>query len=240
MKTKVLGKKANKLNISGKSLLDRIPRNSKNIKEGIDIWNVYDFMFIDNKEVPHLKVLEIIVPSKSKFIVESKSMKLYLNSFYDVAFDNQAEILKKIKRDLKSLIKDEVELKFLNKFSAEPKNINLNQSKGKTIQREKIIKFNGFRSICPVTSQPDFANIYIYSSDPLSRDWLLSYLTSFKDHGDFHEQCIESIFNNILTSFNPKHLEVAGRFQRRGGIDINPVRGTHKKFLFKNFREFNQ
>ena len=66
----------------------------------------------------------------------------------------------------------------------------------------------------------------------------MSYLTSFKDHGDFHEQCIESIFNNILTSFNPKHLEVAV-FQRIG-IDINPVRGTHKKFLFKNFREFNQ
>ena len=240
MKTKVLGKKLKKFDVYGKDHLDSIPRNSKKIKHGIDIWNVYDFMFKDKKEVPHLKVLQIIIPSNSKFIVESKSMKLYLNSFYDVAFDNQAEILKKIKRDLKSLIKDEVELKFLNKFSAEPKNINLNQSKGKTIQREKIIKFNGFRSICPVTSQPDFANIYIYSSDPLSRDWLLSYLTSFKDHGDFHEQCIESIFNNILTSFNPKHLEVAGRFQRRGGIDINPVRGTHKKFLFKNFREFNQ
>ena len=97
-----------------------------------------------------------------------------------------------------------------------------------------------FTSICPVTSQPDFANIYIYSSVSLSRDWLLSYLTSFKDHGDFHEQCIESVFNTILRNFNPKHLEVAGRFQRRGGIDINPVRGTHKKFLFKNFREFNQ
>ena len=240
MKTKVLGKKLKKFDVYGKDHLDSIPRNSKKIKHGIDIWNVYDFMFKDKKEVPHLKVLEIIIPSNSKFIVESKSMKLYLNSFYDVAFDNQAEILKKIKRDLKSLIKDEVELKFLNKFSAEPKNINLNQSKGKTIQREKIIKFNGFRSICPVTSQPDFANIYIYSSDPLSRDWLLSYLTSFKDHGDFHEQCIESIFNTILTRFNPKHLEIAGRFQRRGGIDINPVRGTHKKFLFKNFREFNQ
>ena len=240
MKTKVLGKKLKKFDVYGKDHLDSIPRNSKKIKHGIDIWNVYDFMFKDKKEVPHLKVLEIIIPSNSKFIVESKSMKLYLNSFYDVAFDNQAEILKKIKRDLKSLIKDEVELKFLNKFSAEPKNINLNQSKGKTIQPEKIIKFNGFRSICPVTSQPDFANIYIYSSDSLSRDWLLSYLTSFKDHGDFHEQCIESIFNNILKSFNPKHLEVAGRFQRRGGIDINPVRGTHKKFLFKNFREFNQ
>ena len=240
MKTKVLGKKSNKSNISGKEYLDSIPRISTNIKHGIDIWNVYDFMFKNNKGVPHLKVLEIIIPSNSKFIVESKSMKLYLNSFYDIAFSHYSEILKKIKHDLKLLVKDEVELKFLNKFSVEPKNINLNQLKTKTIKGGNIIKFNGFRSICPVTSQPDFANIYIYSSDPLSRDWLLSYLTSFKDHGDFHEQCIESIFNNILTSFNPKHLEVAGRFQRRGGIDINPVRGTHKKILFRNFREFNQ
>ena len=240
MKTKVLGKKSKKLNFSGKDLLDSIPRNRKKIEHGIDIWNVYDFMFKDKKEVPHLKVLEIIIPSNSKFIVESKSMKLYLNSFYDIAFTNQSEILKKIKRDLKSLIKDDVKLRFIDKFSVEPKNINLNQSNCETIQRRKIIKFNGFRSICPVTSQPDFANIYIYSSDSLSRDWLLSYLKSFKDHGDFHEQCIESVFNTILRNFNPKHLEVAGRFQRRGGIDINPVRGTHKKFLFKNFREFNQ
>lgn len=240
MKTKVLGKKSKKLNFSGKDLLDSIPRNRKKIEHGIDIWNVYDFMFKDKKEVPHLKVLEIIIPSNSKFIVESKSMKLYLNSFYDIAFTNQSEILKKIKRDLKSLIKDDVKLRFIDKFSVEPKNINLNQSNCETIQRRKIIKFNGFRSICPVTSQPDFANIYIYSSGSLSRDWLLSYLTSFKDHGDFHEQCIESVFNTILRNFNPKHLEVAGRFQRRGGIDINPVRGTHKKFLFKNFREFNQ
>ncbi|MEC8218831.1 MAG: 7-cyano-7-deazaguanine reductase [Pseudomonadota bacterium] len=240
MKTKVLGKKSKKLNFTGKDLLDSIPRNRKKIEHGIDIWNVYDFMFKDKKEVPHLKVLEIIIPSNSKFIVESKSMKLYLNSFYDIAFTNQSEILKKIKRDLKSLIKDDVKLRFIDKFSVEPKNIDLNQSNCETIQRRKIIKFNGFRSICPVTSQPDFANIYIYSSDSLSRDWLLSYLTSFKDHGDFHEQCIESVFNTILRNFNPKHLEVAGRFQRRGGIDINPVRGTHKKFLFKNFREFNQ
>ena len=215
MKTKVLGKKSKKLNFSGKDLLDSIPRNRKKIEHGIDIWNVYDFMFKDKKKVPHLKVLEIIIPSNSKFIVESKSMKLYLNSFYDIAFTNQSEILKKIKRDLKSLIKDDVKLRFIDKFSVEPKNINLNQSNCETIQRRKIIKFNGFRSICPVTSQPDFANIYIYSSDSLSRDWLLSYLTSFKDHGDFHEQCIESIFNNILTSFNPKHLEVAGRFKKR-------------------------
>ena len=146
MKTKVLGKKSKKLNFTGKDLLDSIPRNRKKIEHGIDIWNVYDFMFKDKKEVPHLKVLEIIIPSNSKFIVESKSMKLYLNSFYDIAFTNQSEILKKIKRDLKSLIKDDVKLRFIDKFSVEPKNINLNQSNCETIQRRKIIKFNGFRS----------------------------------------------------------------------------------------------
>ena len=146
MKTKVLGKKSKKLNFSGKDLLDSIPRNRKKIEHGIDIWNVYDFMFKDKKEVPHLKVLEIIIPSNSKFIVESKSMKLYLNSFYDIAFTNQSEILKKIKRDLKSLIKDDVKLRFIDKFSVEPKNINLNQSNCETIQRRQIIKFNGFSS----------------------------------------------------------------------------------------------
>ena len=162
MKTKVLGKKSKKLNFSGKDLLDSIPRNRKKIEHGIDIWNVYDFMFKDKKEVPHLKVLEIIIPSNSKFIVESKSMKLYLNSFYDIAFTNQSEILKKIKRDLKSLIKDDVKLRFIDKFSVEPKNINLNQSNCETIQRRKIIKFNGFRSICPVTSLNQILLIYIF------------------------------------------------------------------------------
>ena len=161
MKTKVLGKKSKKLNFSGKDLLDSIPRNRKKIEHGIDIWNVYDFMFKDKKEVPHLKVLEIIIPSNSKFIVESKSMKLYLNNFYDTAFTNQSEILKKIKRDLKSLIKDDVKLRFIDKFSVEPKNINLNQSNCETIQRRKIIKFNVFRSICPVTSN-QILLIYIF------------------------------------------------------------------------------
>ena len=192
MKTKVLGKKSKKLNFSGKDLLDSIPRNRKKIEHGIDIWNVYDFMFKDKKEVPHLKVLEIIIPSNSKFIVESKSMKLYLNSFYDIAFTNQSEILKKIKRDLKSLIKDDVKLRFIDKFSVEPKNINLNQSNCETIQRRKIIKFNGFRSICPVTSQPDWGSIYLYSStNTLNKKEIFDFLFSLRNHGGFHENCIE-------------------------------------------------
>ena len=105
---------------------------------------------------------------------------------------------------------------------------------------KKIIKFNGFRSICPVTSQPDFANIYIYSDKSICTSWLKKYLISFANHGGFHEQCIELIFKTLKNDFSINHLEVCGRFQRRGGIDINPIRGTHNKKLFVNFREFNQ
>ena len=70
--------------------------------------------------------------------------------------------------------------------------------------------------------------------------WLKYFLISFTDHGGFHEQCIELIFTELKNKFHINHLEVCGRFQRRGGIDINPIRGTHKKKLFANFREFNQ
>ena len=240
MKTKFLGKNNLDKNLKGKYLLDEIKREKSLIKYGHDIWNIYDFLYLDNTKTPKLKILEIIIPASSSYTVESKSMKLYLNEYYKKTFKNDADVLKKIKNNIEEITKSSVKIRFLNKFYNEPVYTLLNKSKSVKSRPNTVLKFNGFRSICPVTSQPDFANIYIYSSDSLSRDWLLSYLTSFKDHGDFHEQCIESIFNNILTSFNPKHLEVAGRFQRRGGIDINPVRGTHKKFLFKNFREFNQ
>ena len=97
-----------------------------------------------------------------------------------------------------------------------------------------------FTSICPVTSQPDLANIYIYCNKELSIKWLKKYLISYQDQGDFHEQCVESIYLDIMDKFSCTELEISGRFQRRGGIDINPFRGTTKKYLNKNFREFNQ
>ena len=110
----------------------------------------------------------------------------------------------------------------------------------KYIINNTIYKFNGFRSICPVTSQPDFANIYIYTDKKIKVDWLNKYLISFKEHGGFHEKCIDEIYMRLEKKYHPNHLEVCGRFQRRGGIDINPVRGNKKLILFKNFREFNQ
>ena len=240
MKTKFLGKNNNKLNKSGKNLLDSISRIKENIRFGIDIWNVYDFMYLDVNKVPHLVVLEIIIPSDSDLIIESKSMKLYLNHFYNKTYRTKNDILKIIKKDIETKIKSKIKVKFLTKFSNEPNTVNLNSLKSKLTPSKKILKFNGFRSICPVTSQPDFANIYIYTDKSVDTKWLKKYLMSFVDHGGFHEQCIELIFTEIKSKFQIKHIEVCGRFQRRGGIDINPIRGTHKTKLFKNFRQFNQ
>ena len=240
MKTKFLGKNNKKLNKSGKTLLDSISRIKENIRFGIDIWNVYDFMYLDINKVPHLVVLEIIIPSNSALIIESKSMKLYLNHFYNKTYRTKNDILKIIKKDIETKIKSKIKVKFLTNFSNEPNTLNLNSLKSKLTPAKKILKFNGFRSICPVTSQPDFANIYIYTDKSVDTKWLKKYLMSFVDHGGFHEQCIELIFTEIKSKFQINHIEVCGRFQRRGGIDINPIRGTHKTKLFKNFRQFNQ
>ena len=239
MKTKSLGK-ANKLKKTGKNLLDNIPRIKKDIKFGFDIWNVYDFMHLDRNKIPHLAVLEIIIPSNSDFIIESKSMKLYLNDFYNKSFKTINEISQIIKKDIELKIKSKIKVRFIKSFSKEPTVININKLKLKSSPNKKVLKFNGFRSICPVTSQPDFASIYIYSDKTIDLKWLKYFLISFTDHGGFHEQCIELIFTELKNKFHINHLEVCGRFQRRGGIDINPIRGTHKKKLFANFREFNQ
>ena len=86
MTTKVLGKNAIQSSLKGIKILDNIERNQTGIKYGLDIWNVYDFLFRDKNNLPKLKVLEISIPSSSKYIVESKSMKLYLNEFYNISF----------------------------------------------------------------------------------------------------------------------------------------------------------
>ena len=240
MTTKVLGKNISYTSPRGLKILDKIERNKFGIKYGVDIWNIYDFLFRDKNNLPKLKVLEISIPSTSKYIVESKSMKLYLNEFYNMSFNKDSLIATRIKKDLEKIINSDIKVRFINNFDQEPSHLNINNTTLVKSKSDSLLKFNGFRSICPVTSQPDFANIYIYSDKQLSINWLREYLMSYQDQGDFHEQCIEAIYKDIYNEYKCAHLEVCGRFQRRGGIDINPIRGNKNKILFKNFREFNQ
>ena len=242
MKTKFLGNNNTSINSPGSSkILDPIVRQNKSSAIfGVDYWNAYEFSFLDSNRHPLLKVVEIVIPASSARTVESKSLKLYLNSFYKKKFENEADVLIKITKDLSRLTKSEVKAKFIKKFSFEPKSLNLNKTVLKFTKPKLPICFSGFRSICPVTSQPDFANIYIYSDQKIQVSWLKSYLISFKEKGEFHEQCIEDMLNALIDKYPNSSFEVCGRFMRRGGIDINPIRSNKKTLIFKNFRVFNQ
>ena len=239
MKTKHLGKNKSNL-LTGYKILDPIERIRSSESYGYDFWNAYEFSYLDVNKQPTLKVLEIKIPVTSKFIIESKSLKLYLNSFYKKTFSSDSDVLTKIKKDLSKVSKANIELKFIKKFQIEPNCLNLNTTTRIHTQKNYPICFDGFRSICPVTSQPDFAKIYILTPVKIETKWLRQLLTSFKESGEFHEQCIENIFSKLNKKFPNQDFEVCGRFLRRGGIDINPVRSTKKTLLFKNFRAFNQ
>jgi len=239
MKTKHLGKNNSKPAI-GYKILDPIERIRSSESYGYDFWNAYEFSYLDVNKQPTLKVLEIKIPASSKFIIESKSLKLYLNSFYKKTFPSERHVLAKIEKDFSKVSKASIELKFIKKFQVEPISLNLNTTTRKYTKKNYPICFDGFRSICPVTSQPDFAKIYILTPAKIDTKWLRKLLSSFKESGEFHEQCIENIFSKLSKNFPNENIEVCGRFLRRGGIDINPIRSSKKTLFFKNFRAFNQ
>ena len=235
MKPKYLGKQK----LASRNLtLDRISRKesrkdfNKFESYGLDIWNAYEFSYLLNGK-PKIVVLEISIPSNSKYTIESKSMKLFLNSFFNKNYEMQAEVINLLTKRISKKCNSEV--KIVSKSSFKTFNNDIFSNK------PGFIVYKGFRSICPVTSQPDWGNIYIYSStNTLNKKEIFDFLFSLRNHGGFHENCVEKIFLYIKETFSVDHLEICGRFLRRGGIDINPIRSTQKKLFFENFREFNQ
>ena len=235
MKPRYLGKQNS---FSNNSSLDKISRKEsrKDFNEfesyGLDIWNAYEFSYLLGGK-PKIVVLEISIPSNSKYTVESKSMKLFLNSFFNKSYIKQSDVINILKEEISKKCNSDVKIIAKNSFENFDINIFTNKS--------GLLIYKGFRSICPVTSQPDWGNIYIYSStDNLNKKDISDFLFSLRNHGGFHENCIEKIFLFIKETFSVDHLEICGRFLRRGGIDINPIRSSQKKLFFKNFREFNQ
>ena len=235
MKSKYLGKHNS---LSRNPSLDRISRKEARKdfngfeSYGLDIWNAYEFSYLLNGK-PKIVVLEISIPSNSKYTIESKSMKLFLNSFFNRDYPNQAEVINIISKRISKTCNSEVKIVSKNSFKTFDRD-NFSNKSG-------LLVYKGFRSICPVTSQPDWGNIYIYSStNTLNKKEIYNFLFSLRNHGGFHEHCVEKIFLYIKETFSVDHIEICGRFLRRGGIDINPIRSSQKKLFFANFREFNQ
>ncbi|MGN1281685.1 MAG: NADPH-dependent 7-cyano-7-deazaguanine reductase QueF [Succinivibrio sp.] len=233
---------------------------------GYDIWKLYEITYLNLLGIPQVCMGIMKVPSSSTFIVESKSLKLYTLSYTMTRFINMQEAQDLFASDLSRLLECEVSVSFYPLNSREfsisaPEGICLEQmesSKGIVIRdygynpdvlchdrSDKTVKktyyTNLFRSLCPVTSQPDHATVIIdYEGKKPSTDGLLSYLVSLRSHQGFHEQCAELIFSDLMYYLKPEKLTVTACFTRRGGIDINPVRSNQNILTAASLRTIRQ
>lgn len=218
---------------------------------GVDIWNAYEVSWLNTRGKPCIMVLEICVPCASPNIFESKSLKLYLNSFNETRFENKAQVLAFIANDLSQICEKKVTLRErchdqhdritrLNGIcldnldvSCESQTPNpqlLKISENKAVVEETLYS-HLLKSNCPVTSQPDWASVSIhYRGRQIDHASLLRYIVSFRGHDEFHEHCVETLFIQLLNFCQPQALTICAYYTRRGGIDINPMRSTNTQF----------
>lgn len=221
---------------------------------GTDIWRLYEITWIDERGLPVVAAGEIHIPATSPNIVESKSLKLYIGSLTQTVIKSVADAADLIRRDVSACVGAEVDVKIdsVDRWHCPVRDIPgmlLEKEAGdmrfttyevdptllKAAPQEEedakpvaeILASNLLRSRCPVTGQPDHASITIgYLGPKIDHQSLLAYIVSFRRHQGFHEQCCETIFNDLMETFHPKALTVFCCFTRRGGIDISPFRST--------------
>jgi len=223
---------------------------------GFDIWNHYEVSWLNEKGKPIVAVAELIYSCESKYIIESKSMKLYFNSFNNSKFKSTSALIATIERDLSFRVGMPVGVKINDLSDATNAclyagmegmcldsldvdcsvyKVDSNYLATETGFIEETLYSNLLKSNCLVTNQPDWATVQIqYKGNKITHEGLLKYLVSFRNHNEFHEQCIERIFMDILTVCKPEALAIYGRYTRRGGLDINVYRGTSNRDPFAN------
>jgi 7-cyano-7-deazaguanine reductase len=216
---------------------------------GEDKWTGYEVSWLNKKGKPQVACLLLTYDQSTSNIVESKSLKLYLNSFNQTRFDSTDKIIDLIATDVEKITAGKVSVQLYNavfdellivkpwadrciddlditidQYTIDPL---LLQCDTTQIVDETLVS-HLLRSNCPVTSQPDWASVRIqYQGSKILEDCLLRYICSYRLHQGFHEQCIERIYCDIWTQCQPEILSVEGRFTRRGGLDINPFRASH-------------
>ncbi len=241
-------------------LLQAVPRVLNRIELGVehtqpffgeDVWNAYELSWLNEKGKPVVALARISIPFNSECLVESKSLKLYLNSLNQTRFASMRSVLNVLTRDLEALLDIPVTV---NVFSAndlsefrvtnmpgeclDDQDIivkeyqltpSLLQCAGDDKHRttSEILHSHLLKSNCLITNQPDWATVIIdYSGQAIDREALLRYLISFRQHNEFHEQCVERIFMDLLRTHKLSRLSVQALYTRRGGLDINPFRST--------------
>ena len=216
---------------------------------GIDIWNAYEVSWLNLRGKPQVAIATITVPADSPSIIESKSFKLYLNSFNQTRLAGPDALLSLLNADLSAgfgapvhiqmtapdafpqVSSGELEGLSLDRLDIEATdylpNPSLLQANHDEAPVEESLVSHLLKSNCLVTGQPDWGSIQIrYVGAPINQERLLQYLISFRNHNEFHEHCVERIFVDILRECRPQKLAVYARYLRRGGLDINPWRSN--------------
>lgn len=214
---------------------------------GQDFWTGYEVSWLNPKGKPVARIAVFDIDAESDNIIESKSFKLYLNSYNLSRFSNDKAVKQQMEEDLSSAAGGRVKVTFyrpdefnaIQSFSGEcideldievtayePDASLLNVvATDATDTVEEALYSHLLKSNCPVTGQPDWASVQVeYKGSKIDREALLKYLISYREHGDFHEQCVENIFMDIWDQCKPQELSVYARYVRRGGLDINPFR----------------
>ena len=255
------------------ALLFPIPRQGKRAEIGIaegalpfvgeDIWNAYELSWLDPRGKPVVALAHFIVPATSPNLIESKSLKLYLNSFNQTRLAGVDELVATLTRDLsaaagapvlvhvaplstrpqrpmgypKGILLDGLEID-VDLYTPEPALLSADTSRAPVTE---TLYSHLLKSNCLVTGQPDWAMLVVrYTGAPIDREGLLRYIISFRQHNEFHEQCVERVFVDILRQCQPGALSVFARYTRRGGLDINPYRRTPGTAVPAPFAEIRQ
>ncbi len=229
---------------------------------GVDIWTAYELSWLNSKGKPVVALGEFSFPCQSQFMVESKSFKLYLNSFNQTQFSSIDEVRQRLETDLSGIVKEKVNVNLhsLNQSSLYKidsiegiylDEIDLDVSQyhpasellvcNQTEMVTETLYSHLLKTNCPVTGQPDWATLVIeYTGAKIVHENILAYIISFREHQDFHEHCVERIFCDIQARCKPRALTVYARYTRRGGLDINPYRSSDKNYLVSTKRLIRQ
>ncbi|MBV8667510.1 MAG: NADPH-dependent 7-cyano-7-deazaguanine reductase QueF [Burkholderiaceae bacterium] len=216
---------------------------------GVDIWNAYEVSWLNLRGKPHVAIVTVTVPADSPNIIESKSFKLYLNSFNQTRLAGPEALLDLLRADLSAgfgapvrvlltapenfgkiqvteldgLLLDRLDID-VDTYTPDPKLLKAYKDEQPV---EEVLLSHLLKSNCLVTGQPDWGSVQIsYAGPQIDQEGLLRYLIGFREHNEFHEQCVERIFMDILRQCSPQKLSVYARYTRRGGLDINPWRSN--------------
>jgi len=256
----ILGKKTDYASSYDPDLLSPVPRSlgreevgiSSNLPfYGYDVWNAYEISWLNVKGKPQVALARFTIPHDTANIIESKSLKLYLNSFNQSAFESEQKVLQIIKKDLSEIAKGQVNVELYKPDNLSP--FKLTKMPGKcidhhdvdiqeyelnpellaansSVQVSEILHSHLLKSNCLITNQPDWASIVIeYEGNKIDQVSLLKYLVSFRQHNEFHEQCVERIYIDLMEKCELEQLSVLALYTRRGGLDINPFRSSKRK-----------